>query len=280
VVFGVVGVLAGLPWYRWPAVYYNVLFPGAANASGRQGNVHLELTYYLRFLWDFESPLVLLALVSGPALWRRELFGGLRRINPVRFLVVWVYAYLAGMSLLIKAPRGLLLAYALLYALTFVSLRRVLPGRMLVVVVLAACGLNMYRIQREVYAYSRSSYPQVAQWLGQRQATRVAATVGLGLAPFGPDSVVAITREGQLEKLRQRGFGYVLLDGYWRVTNVQQFDSLRRQVPVAAWPEPLLTSPLLFLEHSEYTGLTYQQTLDLQRTARQDSLQLRLYRLR
>ncbi|TGE16226.1 hypothetical protein [Hymenobacter elongatus] len=277
--FGLVGMAAGLPWYRWPAVYYNVLFPGAANAAGRSGSLHLDLLYYSRFLWDFESPLLLVAIVGVPALWRRELFTGLRHINLLRYLAVWVYAYLAGMSLLLKAPRGLLLAYALLYALTFLSLRRVLSLRWLSLLILVACGLNFFRIQREVYAYTPSRYPQVAQWLRQQQGTTVVSTVGLGLAPFGVDTVATITSETKLAQLRQQGFQYVLLDAYWRVTNVQQFDSLRRQQPVAAWPEPMLTSPLLFLEHSEYTGLSYQETLDLQRAAAQDSLQLRLYRL-
>ena len=41
-----------------------------------------------------------------------------------------------------------------------------------------------------------------------------------------------------------------------------------------------LGSPLLFLEHSEYTGLGYEETLNLQRAARPNSAQLRLYRLR
>ncbi|TGE22302.1 hypothetical protein E5K00_18840 [Hymenobacter aquaticus] len=279
VLFGVVGVLAGLPWYRWPAVYYNVLFPGAANAAGRQGSVQLDLTYYLHFLWGFESPLVLLALAGVPWLWRRELFAELERINLVRYLAVWAYAYLAGMSLLLKAPRGLLLAYGLLYALTFLSVRRVLVGWRAAIIVLVACGLNLHRIQREIYAYSPSHYPQVAQWLRQRQAGPVATTVGLGLAPFYPDTVAAVTSAPQLDALRQKGWRYVLLDGYWRVTNVPQFGALRAQPPVAAWPEPLLTSPLLFLEHSEYTGLNYEQTLALQHEARQDSVQLRLYRL-
>ncbi|TGE22992.1 hypothetical protein [Hymenobacter metallicola] len=277
--FGVVGVLAGLPWYRWPAVYYNVLFPGAANAAGRQGSVQLDLTYYLQFLWDFESPLLLLALVAVPVLWRRELFTELRQVNLPRYLAGWAYAYLAGMSLLLKAPRGLLLAYGLCYALTFLSIRRVVLGWRLAVVVLLACALNLYRIQREVYAYTPSHYPQVARWLQQRQVGKVVSTVGLGLAPFGLDTVAAITSTKQLPALQKRGFRYVLLDGYWRVTNVAQFDSLRQQRAVAAWPEPLLTCPLLFLEHSEYTGLNYQQTLALHRLAQQDSAQLRLYRL-
>lgn len=280
VVFGLVGVLAGLPWYRWPAVYYNVLFPGAANAAGRQGSMQLDLGYYFWFLFWFESWLVLLAVLLGPLLWWRELFTRLRQINLVRYLAVWAYAYLAGMSLLLKAPRGLLLAYGLFYTLAFLTLRRKVPGWRLAVIILLACAFNMYRVKEGVYDYTPSSYPQVAQWLRQRGVTKVVSTVGLGLAPFGIDSVVAITSEKQLPALRKRGFQYVLLDGYWRVTNVQQFDSLRRQQPVAEWHEPMLTAPLLFLEHTEYTGLRAGETIKMQRLTKMlKTKQLRLYRL-
>ncbi|SHI58061.1 4-amino-4-deoxy-L-arabinose transferase [Hymenobacter daecheongensis DSM 21074] len=278
VVLSAVGMAVGLPWYRWAGVYYNIAFPGAANAAGRVGSFQLDLFYYFQFLRDFESPVVLLALVTGPWLWRRELFGGLRRINLVRYLAVWAYCYLAGMSLLLKAPRGLLLAYGLFYALAFLSLRRVLPARAVVAVLLMAVGLNVYRIQREIYAYTPSNYGEVAAWLHAHGARRVASTVGQGLAPFAPmlDSLTVITHENQLPALRRRGYRYVLLDAYWRVAGVAHFEELARQPALAAWPEPLLTSPLLFLEHSEYTGLSYAQTLARQQAARRDSLQLRL----
>ena len=71
----------------------------------------------------------------------------------------------------------------------------------------------------------------------------------------------------------------MLLDGYWRVAGVHRFDSLRRQVPVVAWAAPELQRPLLFLEHSEFTGLEYAETLSAWRAAAADTLPLRLYRL-
>jgi len=281
VLLGALGVAVGLPWYRWAGVYYNVAFPGAANAAGRLGSVHLDALYYLRFLRDFESPLVLLVLVAGPVLWRRELFVELRRINLPRYLAGWAYGYLAGMTLLLKAPRGLLLAYGLFYALAFLGLRRLLPGRLVAVIVALAVGFNLYRIRREVYAYTPSHYADAAAWLRQHDARRVVSTVGQGLAPFalGLDSLAVVTNESQLPALRRQGYRYVLLDGYWRVAGVRHFGALIRQPALAAWPEPMLTSPLLFLEHSEFTGLSYAETLTRQQAAHQDSVQLRVLAL-
>ncbi|GGE94781.1 hypothetical protein [Hymenobacter cavernae] len=279
VVLAAVSLAVGLPWYRWLAVYYNIVRPGAPNAAGRQGMAHLDALYYLKFLRDFESPLVLLGLVAVPLLWRRALFQKLKQPNLVRYLAIWVYCFLVGMSLLLKAPRGLLLIYGLLYALTFLSLRQVLDRRWwaLSLVVLVAVGFNLGHIQREIYAYTPSHYPEVAAWLRKHGSPPVISTVGQGLVPYVvPGSVAVITDEHTLPALRRQGYRYVLLDDYWRVTNVLNFDSLRQLPVVAAWPEPLLTAPLLFLEHSEYTSLGYDETLALQRAARRDSLQLRL----
>ncbi|UYZ63290.1 hypothetical protein [Hymenobacter weizhouensis] len=280
VVLGAVGVAAGLPWYLWPAIYYKVAFPDAANAAGRAATLHPDALYYLRYLWDFESWVVWVGLLA-PAL----LGGRVRRgqLLPLPwYLAAWAWCLLAGMSLLLKAPRGLLWAYGLLYALGFLGLRRWLPAAALAAVVFVSVGLNLRRIQREIYAYAPTRYPQVAAWLHTHGGGPVASTVGLGLAPFraATDTVRAVLHERDLTRWRRQGYRYVLLDSYWRVTGVAHFDSLRRQPPVAAWPEPLLVSPLLFLEHSEFTGLSYAETLLRQQQAARDTVQLRLLRLR
>ena len=274
-VLGVVGLAVGLPWYAWVGMYYKVAFPDAANAAGRAATIRPDFLYYLRYLWDFESGLVWVGLL-GPLL----LLGRQRRGQPlpaVLYLAVWGWCLLAGMSVLVKAPRGLLWAYGLWYALGLLMLRRLPPAVLGGLLLLALAG-NGYRLQRYIYAYAPTRYPAVAAWLRAHGGGPVASTVGLGLAPFRADSdtVRAVMHGRELAALRRRGYRYVLLDSYWRVTNVRAFDSLRQVPPVAAWPEPLLTSPLLFLEHSEFTGLNYQQTLRRWQQARADTVQLRL----
>lgn len=283
---GGLGVAVGLPWYRWPGFYWRTVVPATANIAGRQATLHLDLGYYPRYLATFESPLLLLGLAAALGLVARQAWcGQLRRgqpLAPLPYLLVWAGCLLAGMSLLIKAPRGLLLAYLPLAALTVLSGRRLLPRWVLAAVLLAAVGLNVYRIQTQLFAPLPGRYPAVAAWLRQHGAARVASTVGNGLAPYlGPgQALTVITDERELAALRRQGVQYVLLDGYWRVAGVARFDSLRRQVPVAAWPAPALHQPLLFLEHSEFTGLNFAETLAASRAAAADSLPLRLYRLR
>ncbi|TGE10381.1 hypothetical protein [Hymenobacter fodinae] len=278
VVLGTIGVAAGLRWYLWPAFYYKVAFPDAANAAGRSNTLRFDGLYYFRYLWQFESPLLGLGLALLLLKLRRE-WPSRGQLPFMFYLLVWAACLLTGMTLLLKAPRGLLWAYPLLYVLAFVGLRQWLPRGILAGLIAIAIVGNVYRLQREVYAYAPTHYPLVAAWLQAHGGGKVASTVSLGLSPFYADSVLAITDKRTLPTLRRRGYRYVLLDDYWRVTGVTRFNSLRQQQPVAAWPEPLLTSPLLFLEHSEYTGLGYEETLARQRIAQQDTLQLRLLKL-
>ncbi|MBD2714790.1 hypothetical protein KBK19_07070 [Microvirga sp. STR05] len=291
-VLGLLGMADGVPWYRWEAVYYNLVFPGASNAAGRAGHLRFDGLYYLRFLWDFESPMLLpvLAVAAGWLLWHYGRHLKLPRVALLWYLAVWAGCFLLGMSLLLKAPRGLLLAYPLFYLLAFLLLRWALrrwsgrAGPMLLAgVAVLATGFNLYRVQQEIYAYLPTHYGQVAAWLHQHQPgpVQVASTVSLGLCPFlqDTDTLAVAMNEAQLQNLRQQGYRFVLLDGAWRVAGAAPFTSLAHHTPVATWAEPLLTSPLLFLEHSEYTGLGYSATLARQRVARLDSVQLRLYRL-
>ncbi|WP_210519618.1 hypothetical protein [Hymenobacter terricola] len=286
VLFGAMGVLAGLPWYRWLGFYIRTVVPPAANVAGRQATLHLDVLYYFRYLLGYESPLLLAGLALAGWLawrdWRAGLWAWRRPLPLLVYLLVWAGCLLAGMSLLIKAPRGLLFAFLPLAALAVLSGRRVLPKWGLLLVLLIAVVPNIFHIQQTLYAPLPTRYPQVAAWLRQHGATKVASTVGLGLAPYlrSNQRLAVITDEHQLAGLRRQGYQYVLLDGYWRVAGVARFDSLRRQPFVAAWPAPQLQQPLLFLEHSEFTGLSYAETLAASQVAATDTLPLRLYRLR
>ena len=278
---GAVGVAVGLPWFRWPAVYYRTIFLAAPNLAGNVDRVHLEPFFYLRYLLNFE-PALLLGLLLALGVWRGRAHW--RRGQPLAlgpYLLVWAGCLLLGLSMLAKAPRALLFAYGPLAALLVLAGQRLLPGRALALLVLAALGFNGFVLWQQVYSRWPTRYPQVAAWLLAHHATYVATTVGLGLRPYLPDSVRVdvLNDERDLPALRRQGCQYVLLDSYWRVAQVRRFDSLRRQPPLAAWPEPLQTTPLLFLEHAEYTGLDYDATLREQQAAAADTAQLRLYKL-
>jgi hypothetical protein len=285
VIFGIFSVVVGLPWYRWVGFYIRQVIVAGPNHSGHQSTVHIDLLYYFRYLAEYESPLLLAGLVvSGWMVWytwqRKEIQWG-RALPFLPYLLVWAGCLLAGMSIVVKAPREIIFAYLPLAALAVLSGRSLLPAWVLLSTLVAAVGLNVFRIQRELYSALPTPYPQVAAWLQAHGATKIASTVGMGVAPYlsSTQTLKVVNNEQQLASLRRLGYQYVLLDAYWRVAGVYRFDSLRRQTPVATWPAPQFQRPLLFLEHSEYTGKNFAETLAAYRASVADTLPLRLYRL-
>ncbi len=288
VLLGGVGVALGLPWHRWLGFYVRTALPVQAAVAGRHSPVRLDWAYYPHFLLTHDPLLLAGWLATLGALaalaWHQRSRWRTWRGQPLAvpgLLLMWATCWLLGMSLLAKAPRGLLLAYLPLAALAVLALRRWLPPPGRALVLAAALAWNVALLRNELYARLPSHYPQVAAWLQAHGAQRIASTVGQGLWPYlaPTQTLTVVQHEHQLTALRQQGYDYVLLDSYWRVAGIAGFDSLRQQPPAAAWPEPQLTAPLLFLEHSEFTNLGYGATLQQAQTAARDSVQLRLYKL-
>ncbi len=70
-IFGLFSAVVGLPWYRWLGFYVRQVIVAGPNQSGHQGTVHIDLLYYIRYLTEFESPLLLAGLVvSAWLVWR------------------------------------------------------------------------------------------------------------------------------------------------------------------------------------------------------------------
>lgn len=282
--FAGIALAVGQPFYQLPATIVSINHFTRPTPAQRTGRLNADLLFYVRYLLDFEWALLVAGIGLFPVCFRQELFGTLsRRLSPLQGIFLVTYLILLGMHLLVKAPRGLMLIYGPLYGLTGLVLLRALRYRWLV---LALLGLGIAgqtgRLQRHIYAYTPTHYPQVAAYLRQQGIEKVATTVGLNLLPYARQqgiTVQVILREADLAALRAQGFTHVLLDDYYRAAHVQQFDGLRQLRPQQAWPEPPLTSPLLYLDHAEFNGLSYGQVLENQRQARRDSLQLRLIRI-
>ncbi|WP_303310544.1 hypothetical protein [Hymenobacter sp. BT730] len=291
----VVTGLTILPWYRWLATYAGILWPSAMNEAGRTGNVRLDLWYYPRMLIQFESPLLWMGLLLTPVVFWQQLRAWRKELTLPIYLLVWAWLFMGGMSLILKAPRGLLFAYGLFAALGFLSLQQLLntaiiqqrlsvPIRasILVVFSLLIIGGNLLRIQHYIYRYTATSYDQVAQWLQSHGQQQVASTVSNALLPFAAPagiSVQVISNDNQLPALQAAGVQYVVLDGYRLVTGINQFPSLEKLPAEAEFTEPLLLSPLLFLEHSEFTGLGYEETLLRREEALKRGTSLRIVRI-
>jgi hypothetical protein len=281
-IFSLVAVLAGLPWWRYAGSLGGIFQFSEPNAAHRTGKFRGDPLYYFRYLFQFESPLSWLGMAAASA-WAFFSFQHKQR-PPVTLhtvLSVICLAFLLGMMVLNKAPRGLIFCYVPLYLLGYLQLRRITESEDIQQLMLAFSVLySLFRCHGEIYSLARSEYADAARYLRQHHITKVVTTVGNGLLPYaqGLDVKVAVW-PGDLEKFRKQGYRHLLVDQYFRVTNLKHFEPYSQVPAIATFREFPLRSRLLYLEHSEFTGLGYSQTLRLHHHALAQPAEMRLVHL-
>lgn len=284
-IYAVVATAVDLPFYRFPAAFIKINDFTTPTPGLRTGRFDFELFYYLKYLWHFESPLILAGILLFPILFRQFIFTNIVNspITVYRYLFFILFLFLGGMHLLLKSPRGLLFSYALLYLISYLSLKKLSGNQLITILLLAGSVVYQIRLlQKEIYTYTPTHYPQVVKFLQDRKITKLATTVGLGITPFAASAgieVATVFDEKNLPYLKKQGYTHVLLDDDYLVANIRNFTRLEKSTPLASWPEPSLLSLFLYLDQCEFTGLSYAQALQEQQAAERDSIQLRLLRM-
>jgi len=284
VLFTLVALAVNLPFYIYTAAVFNIKNPTVPNPAQRVGYFNFDVLFYLRYIWNFELPLIVPALLVFPLVYRRDLFSyPFSQFNVYRFLFLVSYSFMLGMHLLLKAPRGLTFIYGLLYLIFYLVFKRLIPNRaVLVSVLVLGIGYQYWKLEQAVYAYAGTSYPQVAQYLKHQGITKIATTASMGLVPYAEQKqiqVKVVLATAELPDLKKAGFQYVLLDSYYKAAHIQSFHFLENEPILQAWPEPSLLSPLVYLDHAEFNNLTYTQLIRNQKKAIQTPAQLRLIKI-
>ncbi len=283
-VYAGVAWAVGLPWYRLPAAWGSLLIKRQSLVAGGT-----DWLFYGRYLLRFESPLALVGLVAGPWLLLTR-----AATWPPRALTTVMTALGVGSLLLMtlltdKAPRGLMLSVGPLLILgalgtwaAFGPARRGLARLVLGTAILAQISL----LWREVWAWcppalgQPAPHAQVAVWLRQHGARRVATTSALSLAPYaaleGLDMFAAPTADSLRALVERHNTRYVLLDNYRLVIGQDSLGADVLGTPVLQLTDPPQLSPMLFLEHAEFVHETYEQALNRQQKAFSQPWQLTL----
>ncbi len=279
--FALAGVLVSLPWYKYYLVAGIIPFKSDDHPNRVVGFFNADLLYYFRYLFSFENPLLLIGLLFSPFALK---FGRLltnRKINLVIFLAFFAFCLFLGMSVIQKAPRGLLYAYPLLYTLAFLTFKKYLLNKyLLAAVLISGIAFNFYAIQKNIYQYSQTNYGQIAAYLENRQVKKLAVTVSNKIIPFTDSGVELkeITHSDQLKSLKKAGYEYLLIDDYYKLTGIE-LKLGGYQDAVLEVPEPGMLTPLLGLEHCEFAGFSYAEALAINKELQQQKTHLRLIRL-
>ncbi|MGB3617854.1 MAG: hypothetical protein WBA12_07020 [Catalinimonas sp.] len=274
-----VGTLAGLRWYHYPAgvvlwTFGRLLTPwlepaNVPDESYYSVSIFGNLGFYVRYLWSFEQPLLLLSVPVVAVAFRRMSWAG------------WAAAaYLLLMVLVLpRAPRVLLFVVPLTYGVAWVAWRRVLPRFSWVVPALGLCW-NGWALVQWVYPYDTTSYDELADYLREQGIDRLVTTVGRGVEAFAPEVAVTAALDPETVGVqRALGVRYLLVDDYHRVAGVAGFGPYAAGREVWSAHEPSLLLPLLHLEHAEFADRSYREVMELHRTMRADTVHLRLIRL-
>lgn len=299
-VYILLGMMLGVSWKAYPAHWFFVLIMRKnLNPWQESTTLHFDIDFYFQYLLNFESPL----LLAGLFFWVYFSWKTLQELRQDKkmsslkkddiftkqvFLLIAVLFTLLEMSILPKAPRGILLILPMLYLFAFEFLRyfteqitSIRTAKILFsCLVLSAIAYQYCLIYTHIYAYSSTNYPKIADYLRQNNITKLATTVGINFKPFAPENttVTPILFEKEAKKLQEQGYQYCLIDDYHRLVEANVFDSLRSLPAVIEFPEPTLYSPLLYLEHCEFTGNTFQEALSTQEIVKNSKIQLKLVR--
>lgn len=269
------GIMLGLRWYQYPATVLSIFA-----VSGKHNPTATEWTYYWKYLLNFEN-ILLLFLIAGrfwtASKWKLHILE--------KYALIVVGGVLLVMTFVPKAPRGLVFVIPLLYLLGFQSFLIVknhfLASRkarlVWIGVGLIALGVQAIRMYQNLYVYKQSSYAQAAQYLKSQKTEVVFTTLGMGIYPYLDKSIrMEVLRElSDTMKFSQfKGKKYLLYDVFCETANHQSLFALKKKKAVMTYPEKTLLVPSLYLEHSEYTGLSFGKSLEKQQQLRKEPFQL------
>ncbi len=333
IAYEILGILLGVSWKSYPAHWvFSLVMRKNLNPWRPVETLHFDLSYYFKYLQIFESPILIMALVFFVIVYCYKRFVAadfspqLAKVCELKsaatdvmkltliLLVIAIFT-ISEMSILPKAPRGILLIFPILYFFAFEMVRMIftfltnfkvgdvannfgketnkkLPNLAFAITILLLIFYNYQQITTYIYPYTTTNYPKITSYLTQNKIDKIAATVGINYKFFLPQHTQnsskisvqsidfqAITFKKDLVALQNQGYEYCLLDDYHKVVGANVFDSLEQLPAVLSLKESTLCSPLLYLEHCEFTGFTFEEALHVREKVMQDSIQLKLIKL-
>ncbi|MCU0438222.1 MAG: hypothetical protein MUC49_09910 [Raineya sp.] len=273
----ILGSILGLAWYQYPATLYSIFL-----VSGNPNPTSYEFGYYFSYFLYFENFLIVIVFIGRLFLWRLISFSIIEKFLMIVFIGVFVI-----MCFLPKAPRGLIFVLPLIYIWLFIFIENfqekvyfsLLKKRILVGLFWISSTLQIYRVFTNLYFYKETSYPKVAQYLKNEKAKVVFTTLGAGIYPYLDKSVrLEILRDiSDTIKFNQfTGKKYLLYDAFCETAGHKSLYVLKQKEAILKYPEKSILAPSLFLENSEYTGISFQKSLELQQNMRKEKYQLLL----
>lgn len=268
-------MLLGQRWYQYPATIFSIV----ATAKNTSAST-FDFGYYFRYIFSFENPFLLIFLAIAFVFFIRNY----KQTEDFRKIIWLVFlGTFLTMTLLAKAPRGLIFCLPLGYYLAFeggLHISRYLKSQnrwLFFSLIAVMLFFQVKHIFSEIYDYTPTNYPKVAQYLQKNDAQVVFSTLGLSVYPYLDKNIqLVVMREAKDTMLFKSYSGkkFFLYDAYAEVAKHQSLISLKKTSFDTTFSEKSLLSNMLYLENSEYNKLTFSQSIEAALKARQEAFQV------
>ena len=276
-----VGVILGQRWYQYPATIFSIV----ATAKNTSAST-LDFSYYFKYIFSFENPFILIFITIAFVFFIRNYK------QTEDFMKIMWFVFLGTfftMTLLAKAPRGLIFCLPLGYYLAFEGgehiYRYLKPQNRFLFAPLIAITLffQVNNIFSEIYDYTPTNYPKVAQYLQKNNAQVVFSTLGLSVYPYLDKNIKLVLMREAKDTLLFKNYTenkFLLYDSYSEVAGHGSFLTLKNIKFDTTLVERSLQSNMLHLETSQYNGLNFSQSLDAARKTQQEAFQIGIKKIK
>jgi hypothetical protein len=261
------GVILGLDWKVYPAK----IIGSFLHTQGGRGNLgsqfSFDIEFYPLFLLSFENILIFVVIIYLILKKIRKISEVFTHFTLLHYFFLIVVMYFLGMSILLKAPRGLATIYPLIYFCVFWVLLEIATYQkyyylMAILLIFFSIGFQLIRLNSILFAKKTSNYENIALYLKKKNIKQVASAVSLQIIPMAQKyniKVIPLLEEKDLQKYPD--IEYVLLDDFRHITHKQDFEIWKKYKLVQKWHETTLGNPLIWLEHAEYTRQTWKEII-------------------
>lgn len=289
IIYSLLGAFVNIGLLNYARYFYVVAFVRDTNPEIEKSRFDWEVSYYLKYLFEFENLFLFLGIflllwlvkekliVEAKLFWQKWSFS----VTANHLVLLISICLIGGFSIIEKAPRAILLLYPFLYGFAILGLVKIWKSG-LYHILLTFCFLayNGWMIQRNIYPYAATNYPQLVEYLEEKEIQKIQLSVGLGVVPFLEGTGIQWENSFSAKESIEKEQDWLLLDDYHQLVHLGDFDSLADSSPsYFKIPEPSLLSPYLYLEHCEYTDQSYEEAMNDWQMALSKSYHLNLIRL-
>lgn len=262
----ITGAINGQSLLSYPKYFLAHTVLREMNPYVETGSIRLDFWFYPLYFTHFEPGVLLFGLLTIFIFvkYRKELPSLLTRQPSCKYLLLLCIPYMLCISFLPKAPRMFLPIQIPLLLLLFYLAYHSLSKKVWLTISVLTILLQVALFYKEFYTQEQNGYRKMGYYIQQNKIDKIVITSGKGILPYLNDNISyqIVFHQKEIAQLKTQGFNYLLVDKFCLVAHPNNFDDLKVSNPLFASKEGTLLNKMVFLEHAEYTGLGFWQTMN------------------